>query len=121
MPAQPETERYLNHVADKFDLRRDIRFSTRVSPRQAYDEAAHCWQVRTDTGERVQARFLITAIGVLSAPYTPDFAGRDSFTGLSFHTGQWPKESLDFSDKRVCVIGTGATAVPTHHRKSPRM
>ena len=107
---QPETERYLNHVADKFDLRRDIRFSTRVSA-AAYDEAAQCWQVRTDTGERAQARFLITAIGVLSAPYIPDFAGRESFTGPSFHTGQWPKEPLDFSDKQVCVIGTGATAV----------
>ena len=107
---QPETERYLNHVADKFDLRRDIRFSTRVSA-AAYDEAAQCWQVRTDTGERARARFLITAIGVLSAPYIPDFAGRESFTGPSFHTGQWPKQPLDFSDKRVCVIGTGATAV----------
>ncbi len=107
---QPETERYLNHVADKFDLRRDIRFRTRVTA-ASYDETTHCWQVWTDTGERAQARFLITAIGVLSAPYTPDFAGRESFTGLSFHTGQWPKEPLDFSDKRVCVIGTGATAV----------
>lgn len=107
---QPETERYLNHVADKFDLRRDIRLSTRVGA-AAYDEAAQCWQVQTDTGERAQARFLITAIGVLSAPYIPDFAGRESFTGPSFHTGQWPKEPLDFSDKRVCVIGTGATAV----------
>ncbi len=107
---QPETERYLNHVADKFDLRRDIRFSTRVSA-ASYDEAAQCWQVRTDTGERARARFLITAIGVLSAPYIPDFAGRESFTGPSFHTGQWPKQPLDFSDKRVCVIGTGATAV----------
>ena len=107
---QPETERYLNHVADKFDLRRDIRFSTRVSA-ASYDEDRRCWQVQTDTGERARARFLITAIGVLSAPYIPDFAGRESFTGLSFHTAEWPKEPVDFSDKRVCVIGTGATAV----------
>ncbi len=107
---QPETERYLNHVADKFDLRGDIQCSTRITA-ASYDAAARCWQVQTDTGERARARFLITAIGVLSAPYIPDFAGRDRFTGLSFHTAEWPKESLDFSDKRVGVIGTGATAV----------
>ena len=107
---QPETERYLNHVADKFDLRRDIQFSTRVTS-ATYDEAKQCWQIRTNTGDRAQARFLITAIGVLSAPYIPDFAGRDSFEGASFHTAYWPKERLDFSAKRVGVIGTGATAV----------
>ena len=107
---QPETERYLNYVADKFDLRRDIRFSTRVTA-ATYDEATACWQVQTDDGQRARARFLITAIGVLSAPYIPDFAGRDSFEGESFHTAQWPKEGRDFSGKRVAVIGTGATAV----------
>ena len=107
---QPETERYLNYVADKFDLRRDIQFSTRVTA-ATYDDANTCWQVQTDDGRRTQARFLITAIGVLSAPYIPDFAGRDSFQGESFHTAHWPKEGRDFSDKRVAVIGTGATAV----------
>lgn len=107
---QPETERYLNHVADKFDLRGDIQFNTRVVA-AAYDEAANCWRVQTDGGRTVQTRFLITAIGILSAPFVPDFAGRDSFAGVSFHTSQWPKEPLDFSDKRVGVIGTGATAV----------
>ena len=107
---QPETERYLNYVADKFDLRRDIRFSTRVTA-ATYDETTACWQVQTDDGQRARARFLITAIGVLSAPYIPDFAGRDSFEGESFHTAQWPKEGRDFSGKRVAVIGTGATAV----------
>ncbi len=107
---QPETERYLNHVADKFDLRRDIQFNTRVAA-TAYDEAANRWQVRTDDGRVAQARFLITAIGILSAPFIPDFAGCDSFAGVSFHTSQWPKTPIDFSDKRVGVIGTGATAV----------
>ena len=107
---QPETERYLNHVADKFDLRRDIQFNTRVVA-AAYDEAANRWQVRTDDGRTTHARFLITAIGILSAPFIPDFAGRDSFAGVSFHTSQWPKTPIDFSDKRVGVIGTGATAV----------
>ena len=107
---QPETERYLNYVADKFDLRRDIQFSTRVTA-ATYDDANTCWQVQTDDGRQTRARFLITAIGVLSAPYIPDFAGRDSFQGESFHTAHWPKEGRDFSDKRVAVIGTGATAV----------
>ncbi len=107
---QPETERYLNHVADKFDLRGDIRFNTRVVA-ATYDEAANRWWVQTDDGRTGQTRFLITAIGILSAPFVPDFAGRDSFAGVSFHTSQWPKEPLDFSDKRVGVIGTGATAV----------
>lgn len=107
---QPETERYLNYVADKFDLRRDIQFNTRVAS-AVYDEAANRWQVRTDDGRVAQARFLITAIGILSAPFIPDFAGRDSFAGVSFHTSQWPKTPIDFSDKRVGVIGTGATAV----------
>ncbi len=108
--AQPETERYLNYVTDKFELRRNIQFSTRVTAAR-YDEAKHCWQIQTNDGRWAQARFLITAIGVLSAPYIPDFAGRDSFQGESFHTAQWPKEGRDFSGKRVGVIGTGATAV----------
>ena len=107
---QPETERYLNYVADKFDLRRDIRFSARVTA-ATYDETTACWQVWTDNGQWARARSLITAIGVLSAPYIPDFAGHDSFEGESFHTAQWPKEGRDFSGKQVAVIGTGATAV----------
>ena len=107
---QPETERYLNHVADKFDLRRDIQFGTRVTS-AIYAETNNCWQIQTDDGRHAQARFLITAIGILSAPYIPDFAGRESFLGMSFHTSHWPKEDLDFTGKRVGVIGTGATAV----------
>ena len=107
---QPETERYLNHVADKFDLRRAIQFSTRVTA-AIYDEASQSWKIQTDDGGTARARYLITAIGVLSTPYIPDFAGRASFEGTSFHTAHWPKEPLDFSDKRVGVIGTGATAV----------
>ena len=77
---QPETERYLNYVADKFDLRRDIRFGARITA-ATYDEATACWQVQTDDGQRARARFLITAIGVLSAPYIPDFAGRGQLRG----------------------------------------
>ena len=82
---QPETERYLNHVADKFDLRRDIQFSTRIAS-AAYDEANNRWQIQTEDGQHAQAQFLITAVGVLSAPYTPKLTGIESFQGDVYHT-----------------------------------
>jgi cation diffusion facilitator CzcD-associated flavoprotein CzcO len=107
---QPETERYLNFVADKFDLRRDIQLNTRVVG-ATFDESANCWDIRTNDGGRTRARFLIAAVGILSAQYTPDFAGIDSFKGESFHTARWPHKDPDFAGKRVGVIGTGATAV----------
>ena len=108
--AQPETERYLNFVADKFDLRRDIRFSTRVSS-AVYDEADNRWLVEAKDGLRIKGQFLITAVGLLSASYIPDFEGIHSFNGAWCHTGRWPKEGMDLAGKRVGVIGTGATAV----------
>ena len=107
---QPENERYLNYVADKFDLRRDILFDARVTS-AAYDEGENRWQVQTEDGRRAEAPFLITAVGVLSARYIPDFAGIDSFKGDWCHTARWPKEGMDLTGKRVGVIGTGATAV----------
>lgn len=107
---QPETERYLNYVADKFDLRRDIQFSTRIASAN-YDEANNRWQIQTEDGRHAQAQFLITAVGVLSAPYTPSFVEIESFTGDVYHTATWPKERVDFSGKRVGVIGTGASGV----------
>ena len=107
---QPENERYLNFVADKFDLRKDIQLDSRVSS-AVYDEDAHCWEVQVEGGQRARAQFLIGAVGVLSAKYTPPFEGMDSFEGLSFHTSSWPKEKVDFTGKRVGCIGTGATAV----------
>jgi cation diffusion facilitator CzcD-associated flavoprotein CzcO len=109
---QPETERYLNLVADKYDLRRDIRFSTRVTEAR-WDEASRSWTVGAEDGSRYRARFLITAIGALSAPTMPNFAGMDEFRGQSFHTGLWPKQPVDFAGKRVAVIGTGASGVQT--------
>ncbi len=108
--AQPETLTYLNHVADRFDLRRDMQFNSRVSA-AAFDETANRWDVTLDTGERHSARFLITAIGPLSADTLPRLPGVDSFRGMSFHTYRWPKEKVDFTGKRVAVIGTGATGV----------
>jgi cation diffusion facilitator CzcD-associated flavoprotein CzcO len=109
---QPETLRYLNHVADKFDLRRDIQFRSRVSA-AIYDEAARSWRITLEDGSRVRARFLITAIGPLSTPTLPRIEGRDDFQGQSFHTARWPHQPVDFAGKRVAVIGTGATGVQT--------
>ncbi len=107
---QPETERYLNHVADKFDLRRDIRFSARVSAAH-YDDAARIWAITLEDGSRHTARFMVTAVGPLSAPTFPRIPGVDTFQGVAHHTGLWPKEPVDFTGKRVAVIGTGATGV----------
>ena len=109
---QPETERYLNHVADKFDLRRDIQFRSRVSAAH-YQEATRSWDVTLEDGGRFRTRFLITAIGPLSAPTMPRVEGVDTFEGASFHTARWPKEPVHFEGKRVAVIGTGATGVQT--------
>ncbi len=109
---QPETLRYLKHVADKFDLRRDIQFRSRVTA-ATYQEDARSWDIKLEDGTSFSARFLITAIGPLSTPTLPRIEGRDSFKGQSFHTARWPHEPVDFAGKRVAVIGTGATGVQT--------
>ena len=109
---QPETERYLNHVTDRFDLRRDIQCNSRVTAAH-YQEETRSWDVVLDDGRRYGTRFLITAIGPLSTPTLPRIEGRDDFTGQSFHTARWPHEPVDFTGKRVAVIGTGATGVQT--------
>ena len=109
---QPETERYLNYVADKFDLRRDIQFNSRVTAAH-YQEDARSWDVILEDGRHYNTRFLITAVGVLSAPTMPRIPGVESFRGQSCHTHYWPKEPVKFEGKRVAVIGTGATAVQT--------
>jgi cation diffusion facilitator CzcD-associated flavoprotein CzcO len=109
---QPETLRYLNYVADKFDLRRDIKFQSRVTA-ATYEEATRSWTITIANESRFRTRFLITAIGPLSTPTLPRIEGRDSFAGQSFHTARWPKEKVDLAGKRVAVIGTGATGVQT--------
>ena len=108
--SQPEIERYLNFVADKFDLRRDIQFSARVQS-AAYDEGGNCWNIVLEDGSLHRSRFMVTALGALSAPTMPNFEGMDDFQGPSFHTGLWPKEPVNFDGKRVAVIGTGASGV----------
>ena len=107
---QPETLRYLNLVADKFDLRKDIQFDTRVES-ATYDEARSCWSVEAEGGVRARASFLITAVGPLSAYTMPNIEGIDCFEGQACHTARWPHEPVDFAGKRVAVIGTGATGV----------
>lgn len=108
--AQPEIEAYANFVADKLDLRRDMQFNTRVTA-ATFDEEGNSWRVQTDQGDDLTGRFLIMATGCLSAANLPDIAGRDSFQGEWYHTGEWPKEGVDFSGKRVAVIGTGSSGI----------
>ena len=109
-PGQPEIMRYLNHVADKFDLKRNITFNTRVSSAH-YDEAANRWRVRTEAGEEYTAKFLVTAVGCLSTANVPKIPGLDGFRGDWYHTGQWPHGGVDFTGKRVGIIGTGSTGI----------
>ncbi|MBR0758272.1 NAD(P)/FAD-dependent oxidoreductase [Bradyrhizobium jicamae] len=109
---QPETLRYCNFVADKFDLRRDIQFESRVAS-AIYQDATRSWAITLDNGTRHSCRFLVTAIGPLSTPTLPRVEGIERFKGQSFHTARWPKEKVDFAGKRVAVIGTGATGIQT--------
>ena len=107
---QPENERYLNYVADKFDLRRYIRFDSRVAD-CTFEEDRNTWLVTIADGHQARAPFLVTAVGLLSAHYIPDFEGLETFQGQWCHPGRWPKEGMDLAGKRVGVVGTGATAV----------
>ena len=112
-PTQPEILRYLEHVADRFDLRTDISFNTRVEA-ATFDEAAGRWRVRTANGAELaelSAQYLIMATGCISVPITPEIDGVDSFGGPIYHTGRWPHEGVDFSGQRVGIIGTGSSAV----------
>lgn len=109
-PDQPAVLAYLNHVADKFDLRRDIQLETWIRSAR-YDAAAQRWRLETHHGERVSAQFLVCAVGILSAPYKPDIPGIDDFAGELYHTGQWPQHEVSFAGKRVGVIGTGSSGV----------
>ncbi|HBK07435.1 MAG TPA: cyclohexanone monooxygenase [Acetobacteraceae bacterium] len=107
---QPEILRYANFVADRLDLRRDMRFETRVTGAE-FDEATNRWTVRTDRGDVLSAGFCVMATGCLSAARMPDFPGIDSFKGKIYHTGHWPHEGVDFTGLRVGVVGTGSSAI----------
>jgi cyclohexanone monooxygenase len=107
---QPEILRYINHVADRFDLRRDIEFNTRVKE-ASFDSKTNTWTVKTDKGHTATARFCIMATGNLSTPRTPNYRGLERFEGQCYHTGLWPHEGVDFTGLRVGVIGTGSSGV----------
>ncbi|MFD8001886.1 flavin-containing monooxygenase [Streptomyces mirabilis] len=107
---QPEIERYFNYVVDRFDLRRDIVFGAKVTA-TVYDEPSGTWTVRTSDGAEHRARFVVAATGILSVPFIPDIPGRGDFRGEQHHTGLWPKTPVDFSGKRVALIGTGSSGV----------
>jgi cation diffusion facilitator CzcD-associated flavoprotein CzcO len=110
LPAQPEIEAYLNFVADRLDLRRDIQLSTRVLAME-FDEADQVWILDTDGSERFVARFVIAATGILSAPLDPGIPGQDTFRGATLFSNRYPRQGYDFTGKRVGVIGTGSTGV----------
>jgi len=109
-PGQPEILRYLEHVADRLDLKKDFEFDTRVASLQ-FDDRSGRWTVSTDDGASVKARWVITVVGCLSAANIPELPGADSFTGATYHTGQWPHEPVRFEGQRVGVIGTGASGI----------
>ncbi|MFY9919566.1 MAG: NAD(P)/FAD-dependent oxidoreductase [Mycobacterium sp.] len=110
MPAQPEIEAYLNFVADRLDLRRDILFNTNVVS-MMFDEHAAIWTAKTQAGEQFTAPYVVAAAGILSAPLEPDIPGMDTFAGTSLFTSRWPRHDVDLTGKRVGVIGTGSTGV----------
>ncbi|WP_397399338.1 flavin-containing monooxygenase [Phenylobacterium sp.] len=107
---QPELLRYLNHVADRFDLRPDIQLETRVTTAH-FDEGSNRWTVTTDRGERISARYCVMATGCLSVPNDATFPGMETFQGKSWHTNNWPRDGVDFKGQRVAVIGTGSSAI----------
>ncbi len=107
---QPEILRYLQYVAEKHDLRRSIRFSTRVLG-STWVEERSTWTVRLDTGEDLRARYVVMATGVLSAPKDIDISGAETFAGDTFSTARWPEVPVDFTGRRVAVIGTGSSGI----------
>src|SRR4249919_448130 len=109
-PEQPEILNYLEHVAKRHDLKRDIQFNTSVTGAE-FDETTNLWTVRTETGDKVTARYLIAAVGTLSTTNMPQFKGLEKFKGKWYHTSRFPQTGVDFTNKRVGVVGTGATAV----------
>ncbi len=109
-PEQPEILRYLEHVADRFDLWRDIQLGTRVTGAE-FREGTDRWEIQLDDGEVVTARFFITAVGCLSAANVPPIPGLERFSGAWYHTGAWPHDGVDFHGKRVALIGTGSTGI----------
>jgi cyclohexanone monooxygenase len=108
--AQPDIEKYANHVADRYDLRKDIEFNTRIESAE-FDNDSALWTIQSKDGNTFIAKYLVLAVGNLSLPRVPNFKGLDQFKGRWFHTGQWPKEEVDFTGRTVGVIGTGSSGI----------
>ncbi len=108
--AQPDIEKYANHVADRFDLKKEIQFNTRVQSAE-FDHETATWTIRSENQDLLTTKYLVLAVGNLSLPRVPDFPGLDQFKGRWFHTGQWPKEDVDFTGRTVGVIGTGSSGI----------
>jgi cyclohexanone monooxygenase len=107
---QPEILRYINHVADRFDLRRDVELSTRME-RATWDDQRACWAVEAADGRRWESKYLIMAVGQLSQPKYPSYPGQEDFTGRVLHSAEWPKAPVQFEGQRVAIIGTGSSGV----------
>ena len=107
---QPEILRYINHVADRFDLRRDIQFNTRMT-NATYDEASATWVIATEGGKSVRTKYLMMCVGQLSATKSPNYPGLSDFKGEVIHSGVWPKHKVDYVGKRVAIIGTGSSGM----------
>src|SRR5690606_31626183 len=110
MAPQPEIERYLNHVTDRFDLRKLIKFGTKVTD-ALYDEKTNLWTVKTDQGDTYATTYCILATGCLNEPNYPGFKNADSFQGDVYHTAKWPAKGVDLTGKRVAIIGCGSSGV----------
>ena len=119
-PAQPETEQWLNFVADQLDLKKDIQFDTRIASAH-FNETNQRWDITTDRGECIDAQYLVSCCGMLSAPLTERFPGQASFRGQIVHTGLWPKAGIDLRGKRVAVVGTGATGIQVIQTIAPQV
>jgi acetone monooxygenase len=119
-PAQPETEEWLNYVADRLDLRKDIQLNTRIVSAHYCEEKSR-WNVTTEAGETINTQYLIACCGMLSAPLTDRFPGQSSFRGEIHHTGLWPKAGVDLKGKRVAVVGTGATGIQVIQTIAPQV
>ncbi|EWS54124.1 MULTISPECIES: NAD(P)/FAD-dependent oxidoreductase [Methylibium] len=119
-PAQPETESWLNWVADRLDLRKDIRFGARIDSAH-YDDTTGRWSLVTQQGETIDTQYLVCCMGMLSAPLTNRFHGQSSFKGQIHHTALWPKEGVDLKGKRVAVVGVGATGIQVIQSIAPEV
>ena len=117
-PRHTEIRAYLNHVADRYDLRRSYQFNTQVES-AVWDEESSRWLISTDRGQTFAARFLIEAVGLLSATNVPEFKGQENFKGQIYHTARWPHEDVDLSGKRVAVIGTGSSGIQVISELAP--